>query len=131
LGVWSWGRTWRLADVRFGVTAAATATACANVTLSSTEVEPAMASESSDLCFMSARELQSLIRTRKLSAHESMAGHLQQINRVNPKINAIVAKSGDDKCLALADEADRRLARGEKVGPLHGLPIAFKDTEAA
>jgi len=90
-----------------------------------------MASESSDLCFMSARELQSLIRTRKLSAHELMAAHLQQINRVNPKINAIVAKLDDDKCLALADEADRRLARGEKVGPLHGLPIAFKDTEAA
>ena len=90
-----------------------------------------MANESSDLCFMSARELQSLIRTRKLSAHELMAAHLQQINRVNPKINAIVAKLDDDKCLALADEADRRLARGEKVGPLHGLPIAFKDTEAA
>jgi len=90
-----------------------------------------MANESSDLCFMSARDQQSLIRTRKLSAHELMAAHLQQINRVNPKINAIVAKLDDDRCLALADEADRRLARGEKVGPLHGLPIAFKDLEPA
>jgi amidase len=90
-----------------------------------------MANESSDLCFMSARELQSLIRARKLSAHELMAAHLRQINRVNPKINAIVAKLDDDTCLALADEADRRLARGEKVGPLHGLPIAFKETETA
>ena len=90
-----------------------------------------MANESSDLCFLSARELQGLIRTRKLSAHELMAAHLQQINRVNPKINAIVAKLDDDKCLALADEADRRLARREKIGPLHGLPIAVKDTEAA
>ena len=90
-----------------------------------------MANESSDLCFMSARDLQSLIRARKLSAHELMAAHLRQINRVNPKINAIVAKLDDDTCLALADEADRRLARDEKVGPLHGLPTAFKETEAA
>ncbi len=87
--------------------------------------------KSSDLCFMSARDLATLIRTRKLSAREVMAAYLGQINRVNPKINAIVAKLDDDKCLALADEADRRMARGERVGPLHGLPIAFKDLEAA
>jgi len=42
-----------------------------------------------------------------------------------------VAKLDDDRCLALADEADRRLARKEPVGPLHGLPIAFKDYEPA
>ena len=34
-------------------------------------------------------------------------------------------------CLALANEADRRSARGETVGPLHGLPIAFKELEPA
>ncbi|MCI0420456.1 MAG: amidase [Acidobacteria bacterium] len=80
---------------------------------------------------MSARELARLIRTRKLSARELMAASLEQIKRVNPKINAIVAKLDDERCLALAEEADRRLARGEKVGLLHGLPIAFKDNEAA
>ncbi len=80
---------------------------------------------------MSVREVASLIRTRKLSAREVMMAHLDQINRVNPKINAIVAKLADDQCLACADEADRRMARGEHVGPLHGLPIAFKDMEAA
>jgi len=80
---------------------------------------------------MSARELTMLIRSRKLSAREVMAAYLKQIDRVNPKINAIVAKLDDDKCLALADEADRRMARRERVGPLHGLPIAFKDLEAA
>jgi amidase len=37
----------------------------------------------------------------------------------------------DAKCLALADEADQRMARGERVGPLHGIPWAFKDTDAA
>src|SRR5438034_3690939 len=84
-----------------------------------------------DLCFMSARELAMLIRRRELSAREVMAAYLKQIDRVNPKINAIVAKLDDDKCLVLADEADRRMARRERDGPLHGLPIAFKDLEAA
>jgi hypothetical protein len=87
--------------------------------------------KSSDLCFKSARELATLIRNRKLSAREVMAAYLGQINRVNPKINAIVAKLDDDKCLAVADEADRLMTRRERVGPLHGLPIAFKDLEAA
>jgi amidase len=84
-----------------------------------------------DLCFMSGRELASLIRARKVSAYEVMAAHLKQIDRINPKINAIVAKLTNGKCLALADDADRRLARKEPVGALHGLPWAFKDLEAA
>jgi amidase len=79
------------------------------------------------LCFTSGRELAAMIRTKKISARELMAAHLEQIARVNPKINAIVAKLDDAKCLALADEADRKLARGENTGPLHGIPWAFKD----
>ncbi|MSP37125.1 MAG: amidase [Deltaproteobacteria bacterium] len=83
------------------------------------------------LCFTSARELAASIRARAVSAREVMAAFLDQIARVNPKINAIVAKLDDEKCLALADEADRRLSRGDDVGPLHGLPFAFKDIDPA
>lgn len=85
----------------------------------------------SDVCSMSARELTDLIRARKVSSREVMIAHLERIRRVNPTVNAIVAKLDDAKCLALADEADQRMARGERVGPLHGLPWAFKDLEAA
>jgi amidase len=85
----------------------------------------------SSLCFASAQELASLLRGRALSAREVMSAHLAQIARLNPQLNAIVAKLDDDACLELADRADHRLARGERVGPLHGLPIAFKDMEAA
>jgi len=85
----------------------------------------------SDLCFTSGRELAESIRARKISAREVMSAFLRQIARVNPKINAIVAKLDDDECLALADEADRRLARGDVVGCLHGLPFAFKDSDPA
>jgi amidase len=85
----------------------------------------------SDLCYAGARELAALIRTRSVSAREVMAAHLARINRLNPTLNAIVAKLDDEECLAHADEADRRLARGDEVGPLHGLPWAFKDLEDA
>ena len=72
-----------------------------------------------------------LIRERKLSARDVMIAHLQQIRRVNPQVNAIVAKLDDDRCLALADDADRAVARKTPLGPLHGLPWAFKDLENA
>jgi len=80
---------------------------------------------------MGARELSGLIRTRKLSAREVMDAHLAQINRINPTVNAIVARLGEEQCLALADEADRAVAAGTAHGALHGLPIAFKDLQAA
>jgi amidase len=87
-------------------------------------------SHTDDLCFTSGRELARLIRARKVSAREVMAAHLRQIERVNPRVNAIVAKLDDARCLALAEDADRRLATSGPDGPLHGLPFAFKDTEA-
>ena len=86
---------------------------------------------STDICFASARTLAALVRSRRISAREVMSAYLEQIHRLNPTLNAIVAKLPDDECLRLADEADRRLARGDSVRPLHGLPIAFKDLQAA
>src|SRR5262245_61459600 len=91
----------------------------------------AMPLTTSSLCFSSARELAALLRSRQVSARDVMAAHLQQIARLNPTLNAIVAKLDDDRCLALADDADRQLAGHAPVGALHGLPWAFKDLEAA
>ena len=85
----------------------------------------------SELCFTSACELAQLLRSRVVSAREVMAAFLGQIARVNPQINAIVAKLDDEKCLTLAHEADRRLSCDEDVGPLHGLPFAFKELDPA
>jgi amidase len=51
------------------------------------EAEPA---GGSSVCFMSAVEMARLIRAKKLSAREALADHLKQIERVNPKVNAIV-----------------------------------------
>jgi len=86
---------------------------------------------SNDLCFSSARDLARRIRSRELSARDVMVAHLDRIDRINPTLNAIVAKLDDEQCLARADEADRAIAHGDPVGALHGLPIAFKDLEPA
>lgn len=86
---------------------------------------------SDELCFLPARRLVTLLRSRQLSARDVMAAHVAQIRRVNPAVNALVATLDDDACLALADEADRRAARGAPLPPLHGLPFAFKDLQPA
>ncbi|MFN8511908.1 MAG: amidase [Thermomicrobiales bacterium] len=82
----------------------------------------------SEFCFMTATELARRIRARELSAREVMEAHLAQIERVNPRVNAIVTLL-PEQALAGAQAADDALARGDAVGALHGLPIAHKDLE--
>ncbi len=78
---------------------------------------------------MPATELAARIQSKELSAREVMEAHLAQIERVNPIVNAIITQIPTEDALALADDADRKLASGAPVGPLHGLPIAHKDLE--
>jgi len=91
-------------------------------------LEPALQGQSSDssICFMSAVEMARLIRAKKLSAREALAAHLKQIERVNPKVNAIVTLVAE-MAQEAATRADEMQARKEKLGPLHGLPVAHKD----
>ena len=84
---------------------------------------------SDELCYMPATELAARIRARELSAREMLDAHLARIERVNPRVNAIVTRVEPEQARTLADAADAALARGDEVGPLHGLPIAHKDTE--
>jgi amidase len=81
----------------------------------------------SEICFMTATEMIQRIRDRELSCREVMEAHLNQIERVNPSVNAIVTRIPAAQALALADAADEALVQGEEIGPLHGLPIAHKD----
>ena len=84
------------------------------------------ASQSTELCFMPAVELAARIRRKDVSAREVMAAHLAQIERVNPRVNAIVTLVAD-RAMADAAKADEATAKGGQLGPLHGLPIAHKD----
>ena len=82
-----------------------------------------------DICGLTAVAMASLIRKKKLSARDVMAAHLRQIERVNPKVNAIVTLVAD-QAMENARHADEAQARGATLGPLHGLPIGIKDLEA-
>jgi amidase len=79
-----------------------------------------------EICFLPATELARRIRTKEVSAQEVMATHLDQIERINPQVNAIVTLL-PERAMQGARDADQALARGKEVGPLHGLPIAHKD----
>ncbi|MEU2350571.1 amidase [Modestobacter sp. NPDC049651] len=82
-----------------------------------------------ELCLRPATELAALVRAREVSARELLEAHLDRIDRVGPALNAIVTLDPDG-ARAAADAADAALAAGEPVGPLHGLPVAHKDTHA-
>lgn len=82
-----------------------------------------------EICFATATALAARIRSRDLSAVEVMEAHLAQIEQVNPQVNAIVSQVDPAQSLALARAADAKVAAGEALGPLHGLPIAHKDLE--
>lgn len=79
-----------------------------------------------EICFSTATQLVERIRNKDLSCVDVMQAHLDQIDRVNPQVNAIVTLL-PDQAMAAAKEADAKLARGEQVGVLHGLPVAHKD----
>lgn len=78
------------------------------------------------ICFLSAAEMTRKIRAKELSSVEIMSAHLDQIARVNSKVNAIVTLVAD-QAMERARYADTAWARGQWLGPLHGLPVVHKD----
>jgi amidase len=84
---------------------------------------------SSDIVMMDAVALSSAIHSRQISCVEVMTAYLDHIERLNPKVNAIVALEDRAGLLAQAAERDAQLAHGESMGPLHGFPHAVKDLQ--
>ena len=82
--------------------------------------------DSTDVCFLPAVEIVRSIAGRQLSAAEVMEAHLARIEEVNPALNAIVTLL-PDLARRGAEAADAAVARGDTLGPLHGLPVAHKD----
>jgi amidase len=80
-----------------------------------------------DLCRTSATELLRRMRSKEVSARDVMEAHLARIEQANPRLNAIVTLRGEE-ALAAARRADEAHARGDALGPLHGLPVAHKDS---
>ncbi|WAI84400.1 MULTISPECIES: amidase [Achromobacter] len=79
-----------------------------------------------DLHFRDARELARAIRDRELSSRQVTAHFLDRIERAAPL--AAFSEVTAERALAQADAADRLLAAGMLLGPLHGVPVAVKDS---
>ena len=78
-----------------------------------------------DLWRLSAAEIASLIRSKKVSAKEAATAALARLDAVNPKINAVVDHRPED-VLAQAAAVDAAIGRGEDAGPLGGVPVTVK-----
>lgn len=76
-----------------------------------------------ELCYAGAKKLVRMIRARRVSVTEVMRAFIARIERVNPKVNAIVTFL-PEQALKRAKALDRK---GTATGPLAGLPIAHKD----
>ena len=74
----------------------------------------------------SAGELAALIAAREVTATEVLDAHLGRVAEVNGSLNAVVRVLEDEARVAAA-EADRAVAAGEPLGPLHGVPFSVKD----
>ena len=81
----------------------------------------------SDIALQPAHRLAEAIRHRDISSRELLEHNLIRVERLNPPLNAVVTLDPDGARRA-ADEADAALARGEVMGPLHGVPMTIKDT---
>src|ERR1700704_4129139 len=80
-----------------------------------------------ELIYKSATELAKLIRDKQVSPTEVLEAHIARIDAVNPRLNALVTLSLD-QARAAAHESEVKIARGDVLGPLEGVPVSIKDT---
>jgi aspartyl-tRNA(Asn)/glutamyl-tRNA(Gln) amidotransferase subunit A len=74
----------------------------------------------------SAKDLVRMIREKKVSAKEVVQHVLEAIGRIDPHVKAYL-RVDEGAALQQAEEVDGKIARGEDIGPLGGLPVALKD----
>lgn len=81
----------------------------------------------SEICFLPATRLVRAIADGEISSREATEAFLTQIDRINPRINAVVTLVAE-QALAAADRADEYAAGNDELPVLHGVPMLHKDT---
>ena len=81
---------------------------------------------SENIIYSDATKLADMIRSREVSAVEVVKAHLNRIQAVDPKINAVVTLAED--ALEKAEAADAAVRAGDELGALHGVPFTVKDS---
>jgi Asp-tRNA(Asn)/Glu-tRNA(Gln) amidotransferase A subunit family amidase len=81
----------------------------------------------SDLNFLSLREMAEQVRNRRIRPTELVEAHLDQIARLNPKLNAYIDVDAEG-ARRQARSAEAEIASGRHIGPLHGVPVSVKSS---
>src|SRR5712692_2608403 len=79
-----------------------------------------------ELCYLTITEASGLIRQRKLSPVELVQAHLDRITALDPELRSYITVSGEI-ALRQAKKAAAEIAQGRYAGPLHGIPVNYKD----
>jgi aspartyl-tRNA(Asn)/glutamyl-tRNA(Gln) amidotransferase subunit A len=79
-----------------------------------------------EIIYADATKLAELIRTKQISPVEVVQAHLDRIEAVDPKVNAIVTVA--EGALEAARAAERAVLAGDELPPLHGVPFTAKDS---
>ena len=79
-----------------------------------------------EIYYADATELAGRIAAKELSSLEVVQAHVDRVEAINPKLNAIVQLQAEE-ALTRAKQADNAIAKGESWGPLHGVPFTIKD----
>ena len=82
--------------------------------------------EKQDIPFLTTAQLSELIRSRDVSPVEATSAYLDRIDSLNFKFNSYLTICRNE-AMAQAEQAERAIARGEYLGPMHGIPVAIKD----
>ena len=80
----------------------------------------------SDLYYLSISEASRLISSREISPVELIQAHLDRIEQTDARLNSFITLMSD-AALQAAGDAEKSIAGGGYLGPLHGIPIGLKD----
>ena len=81
-----------------------------------------------DIAFLPAKHLANLIRRRRIGSLELLDHYIARVEKHNPVLNAIIA-TDIPAARRRAKAADKEVALGEKLGPLHGVPMTVKQLQ--
>ena len=79
-----------------------------------------------DVAGLSIKDIRKGLETKAFSDEELISSYLDRIKKYDHKINAFITVCGDD-AISMAQSVDRRIAQGEKLGPMEGIPVGLKD----
>ena len=79
-----------------------------------------------EIPFLSASQLSGLIASKEVSPVEATEAYLDRIGLLDGKLNSYITVTGD-QALESARDAERAIASGGYLGPMHGIPVAVKD----